>query len=108
LNGGANPFGHGPLSWGGAAWRAVLIEAAILLLLLPGLVTSGGADNPIWFYSMLALQFPASLLFEPTSHLAAGIVSVGGVADLEVAGAVVVLTELALMVVLLRKPWRNA
>jgi hypothetical protein len=91
----SSPFERPRRTWPRALRRALVVELILLGLLIPGFLHSGGADNPIWFFLALILQFPSSLVFiSPAAwdHFARLI-------------ALVALLEFCLFALLFRRPW---
>jgi hypothetical protein len=98
-----------PPPWGKAILKAALVEAVLAAILFgcaywPGFT---GADNPLWFWLALLLQFPASLLFltieGSTTQIMPGVI----VDSMFFVGTLVILLQFLLIAFLLRKPWRS-
>jgi hypothetical protein len=79
-----------------------LIEAVLLGFPVVGFLTIGGADNPVWFYLAMLLQFPASLLWlVPSWHILPFVPHV-------LIAAAIVIVQFMLIFVLLHRPWMRA
>jgi hypothetical protein len=100
-----NPFDRAASpSWIAASLWALLVEAALMGWLVLDWFGGfrAGADNPLWFYFALILQFPASLLFVLFPRL----FETGG-ASLVFVAVLVALLQILLITVLIRRPWRT-
>jgi hypothetical protein len=96
------PLGQPRMSWQHAARWAAGVQTVLVLITVGIGLTSVGADNPLPYLAGFALQFPASLLFEPLVGVLHGYTS--DTAAMGVAAAIVV-QFLALMA-LFRRPRR--
>src|SRR5262245_12852288 len=95
-----NPFARPKTSWPRAlAWSAA-INAVLAAAVRSTSASAPRADNPLAFYIAAIVQFPSSLLFInlPGSSSTATIVA---------AEVAVILVQVSLMALLIRKPWRR-
>jgi hypothetical protein len=92
-----------PNPWRSAALKALLIQISIVgFLSLVWFGFAGGADNPLWFYLAVVLEFPTSLFFTPVL----GVIAKTFPDDLqriEVAGLVVAFLQFLLLTVAIKK-----
>ena len=100
------PVGQPRMSWQHAARWAAGVQTVLVLLCVGIGLTSVGADNPLPFLAGFALQFPASLLFEPTVGVLRG--STSDTAAMGVAAALVIAVEFFVLTAFFRRPRRAA
>ena len=92
------------MSWQRAVRLAAGVQTVLVLITVGIGLTSVGADNPLPFLAGFALQFPASLLFDPLVRALRAYTS--DTAAMAAAAAIVVAVQSFALTALFRRPRR--